>query len=136
MATQKSLFNNYKQCDICKGPLPEKYQGNTCPYCTEAKLFHQVKDYIRNNDVNEYQVAEHFHIPLYQVKVWIREGRIEYKTSPNDNSINGLHCQRCGAPVNFGALCPKCLKQVNGGKGYHVKKRTDDDDEKMRFLDH
>ena len=111
MATQKSLFNNYKQCDICKGPLPEKYQGNTCPYCTEAKLFHQVK-------------------------VWIREGRIEYKTSPNDNSINGLHCQRCGAPVNFGALCPKCLKQVNGGKGYHVKKRTDNDDEKMRFFDH
>ena len=123
MATQKSLFNNYKQCDICKRPLP-------------AKLFHQVKDYIRNNDVNEYQVAAHFHIPLHRVKVWIREGRIEYKTSPNDNTINGLHCQRCGAPVNFGALCPKCLKQVNSGKGYHVKKRNDDDDEKMRFLDH
>ena len=133
MQPGRKLFENYKQCEMCKCPLPLDYKGELCPHCTEIRLFQDVKDYIRANDVNEFDVANHFNIPLKQVKAWIREGRIEYK-EPNKTTLTGLHCQRCGAPVAFGTLCPKCLKIMNGNKGYEVKK-PDYTNDKMRFLD-
>ena len=85
------------------------YKENLCPSCIEQKLFREVKEYIRENDVNEYDVAQHFHIPHMQVKKWIREGRIEYK----DDHLNTItmHCTRCGAPISFGTLCAKCMRQ-------------------------
>ena len=89
---------------------------------TKSKMYHlegeEVKEFIRTHDVNEYEVAEHFKIPLRQVKSWIKDGRIEYKQSESASTIAGLHCQRCGAPVTFGTLCPKCLRLLNGSKGY------------------
>lgn len=127
-----SLFDNIKACENCKRPLPRDYKEALCPACIEARLFYDVRDYIRENDVNEYQVADHFNISIRQVKAWIREGRIEYKTD-NSASIAGLHCQRCGAAVSFGALCPKCLKILNGNKGYGSAKSGENN--KMRFLD-
>jgi predicted amidophosphoribosyltransferase len=46
-----------------------------------------------------------------------------------------MHCQRCGAPVTFGTLCPQCLKLLNGNvKGYQVQQRSSTS-ERMRFLD-
>ena len=79
MEQPQDLFGNYKYCEECKRPLPLTYKENLCPSCIEQKLFREVKEYIRENDVNEYDVAQHFHIPHMQVKKWIREGRIEYK---------------------------------------------------------
>lgn len=128
-----SLFDNLKECENCKRPLPREYSEALCPLCIESQLFHRVRDYIRENDVNEYQVADHFNIPIRQVKEWIREGRIEYKTD-NSASIAGLHCQRCGTPVSFGSLCPKCLKILNGNKGFGIAK-SGNENNKMRYLD-
>lgn len=136
MQHSRQLFNNIKQCESCRRPLPNEYLDDLCPRCIEIKLFHDVKDFIRENDVNEYEVADHFNIPLRQVKEWIREGRIEYKETVSTNSIAGLHCQNCGAPVAFGTLCPKCLKARNGRKGYDMSHNNNStDDNKMRYLD-
>lgn len=110
---QNSLFENYKYCDNCGKPLPLTYKDSMCPFCLEQDLFHQVKDFIRANDVTEYDVAEHFHIPLHLVKKWIKEGRIEYKDLSDAKGIISNHCEHCGAPVTFGTLCPKCLKLMN-----------------------
>lgn len=134
MHNYKALFNNYKQCAVCKRPLPKDYKEDLCPHCLESQLFNEVKDYIRSNDVNEYEVAEHFSIPLRQVKAWIRDGRIEYKQNET-NKIAGLHCQRCGAPVTFGTLCPKCLKLMNGHKGYSGGYTAGTDGDRMHYLD-
>ena len=71
-------FEDIKYCDICHRPLPMEYKPNLCPICKEEELFSQVRDYIRAHDVNEHDVAEHFGLPVRQVKDWIREGRIEY----------------------------------------------------------
>lgn len=104
------LFDNYKYCESCGKPLPLSFEGTVCPACQEQQLFHEVKEYIRNNDdVKEYDVARQFNIPIQQVKHWIREGRIEYK----DNSLNAIttHCVECGAPISFGRLCANCLKK-------------------------
>lgn len=50
-----------------------------CKNCYEAALFAQVKKYIQQNEVTEFEVANYFRIPLRLVKKWIREGRIDYK---------------------------------------------------------
>lgn len=127
-----NLFNNYKQCEYCGTPLSPEYQDTICPSCKERTLFQRVKEFIRANDVNEYEVAYHFHIPLRQVKEWIKEGRIEYKEQTSKTLIESLHCQRCGAPITFGTLCSKCLKHQNVGKGHAAGKPADN---KMYYLD-
>ena len=133
--TQSGLFANYRQCGICGRRLPNTYNKELCPNCLSIQLLRDVKDFIRENDVNEYQVAEHFNIPVKMVKEWIREGRIEYKQNTDSGTIASMHCQRCGVPVTFGSLCPKCLKLLNGNgmKGYGQADRSGN--EKMRFLD-
>ena len=75
MLTEKNTSDKYKYCEFCGRTLPKHYEGTLCPTCQEAQLFRNVRDYIRANTVNEYEVAEHFHIPLRQIKEWIREGR-------------------------------------------------------------
>lgn len=106
----QGLFNNYKYCTVCKKPLPLSFEEDLCPGCKENMFFNEVKEYIRTNDVTEYDVADHFQIPLQRVKRWIREGRIEYKDK-RLNAIYSLHCEKCGVPITFGTLCPKCAKQ-------------------------
>lgn len=107
------LFGNFKYCEVCRKPLPLSYEENVCPFCKEQLLFRNVKEYIRSHDVNEYDVADHFNIPLQKVKSWIREGRIQYKDERlNAKQIIG-HCQQCGAQITFGTLCTKCMKLKN-----------------------
>lgn len=133
MNLQPELFAKLKQCKICGRRLPESYENDVCPSCSSAELLREVKDFIRENVVNEYQVAEHFGIPVKMVKNWIREGRIEYRTK-DDTTISGMHCQRCGATVTFGTLCPACLKLLNSNKGYGTTTSTGEAN-RMRFLD-
>lgn len=134
MATEEGLFGKIKQCEYCKRPLPSKYEPALCPRCADAQLFRDVKEYIRSNDVNEYEVAEHFSIPLKQVKNWIREGRIEYRTDPETEKHVRMHCQNCGVQISFGSLCQKCMKQANSGHGYSIGDQ-DAADTRMHYLD-
>ncbi len=128
------IFSEFKNCEFCHKPLPNAYDKPLCPSCIEAQLFREVKNFIRENTVNEYEVADHFQIPLRVVKEWIREGRIEYVTNAQGGTMASVHCQRCGAPVQFGTLCPKCLKLLNHNiKGYEVQELNRN--HKMRFVD-
>lgn len=130
MEQQPDLFGNFKYCDICRRPLSLAYEKDLCPVCIEQELFHEVKEYIRENDVNEYDVAKEFNIPLHQVKRWIREGRIEYKED-HLNTI-AMKCAKCGATISFGTFCSKCLRQHNSS-GHSIGPVKDDS--RMRFLD-
>ena len=128
---------NYKYCTFCGKAIPRSSEYVCCPDCQELILFRAVREYIRANDVNEFQVAEHFDIPLRLVKRWIKEGRIEYKeTAAGAKALNNkLKCERCGAPVTFGTVCPKCLKLMNNNvKGYGLQQTTQGDD-RMFFFD-
>lgn len=129
---QQGLFSNYKYCEYCGKPLPLDYEDAICPACKEQQLFRDVKEYIRDNTVTEYDVAQHFNIPLLQVKQWVREGRIEYKQGANDAKAITTHCKECGAPIAFGTLCSKCLKrQTMSGHS----KITRDEPGRMRFFE-
>ena len=137
MEEQLSLFGTYKQCKFCFRPLPVKFEADLCPRCQEAQLFKEVREYIRTNDVNEYEVAQHFGIPLRTVRDWIREGRIEYKARDAEHKavLSNLHCEICGAQVQFGVLCPKCSRELHAKKGFATSKLSGGDDSRMRFLD-
>ncbi len=130
-----SLFDNLKLCPICHMTLPEDYEEELCPNCLENQLFSRVKDFIRENDVNEYDVAREFHISRAKVKRWISEGRIEYKE--RDKAIISARCSKCGAPIAFGNLCQKCYREkflTKGGYAAYVPKDGTDDN-RMRFLE-
>ena len=126
----RGLFDNYNTCELCGRALPANHQKLLCQVCLDQQLFMDVKEYIRENDVNEYDVAQEFDIPLSRVKQWIREGRIEYK----DKRLNSIrmHCLKCGAPITFGSLCSKCLRQQNTS-GHSKVPETDPS--RMRFLE-
>jgi hypothetical protein len=115
MEQQNTFFSNYKFCEGCQRPLPLRYSDPFCPDCQEENLFREVKEYIRANDVNEYDVCAEFHLPRSRVHRWIREGRIEYKDK-RLNEIQGQYCVQCGVPISFGTLCPKCLKQAGAAR--------------------
>lgn len=123
----------FKMCQFCNAPLPKDSTDTLCLTCKERALFLEVKDFIRENDVNEFQVAEHFAIPLRIVKGWIKEGRIEYKEDANGiHIVSKTRCSRCGAPVTFGTRCTKCLKKMNKLQGF--AKQDINENDKMHFL--
>ena len=128
---QTELFDNYKYCSVCRKPLSLDYKGDLCPFCIDQQLLHEVKEFIRENDVNEYDVASYFNIPLPKVKNWIREGRIEYK----DKRLNNImfHCAKCGEPITFGTHCAKCMRQQ--GTVVHASSSHAGEPSRMRYLD-
>lgn len=124
----------YKYCSFCGKPIPRSVEYSCCADCQEVVLFQQVREYIRSNDVNEFQVAEHFNISPRLVKHWIAEGRIEYKTSAEGKFLNSIRCTRCGAPASFGTVCTACLKILNNNvHGYGTNLASEED--KMHYFD-
>lgn len=133
MPKEKMLFDNLKLCERCKRPLAPTYEESICPICINQALFEDVKDYIRKNDVNEMDVAEHFHIPVATVKAWIKEGRIEYKDENLNKKIMSVFCQNCGKPIQFGTLCTDCARA--SGMSVTAIGNVKSDSSRMRFLD-
>ena len=108
LARSGELFADTPRCTQCGRILPDVYEeADICPSCREANLFAEVKDFIRENDVRELDVAEHLDIPIAKVRKWIREGRIQYKGEAG-KTISSIYCQICGKPIEFGTLCPEC----------------------------
>lgn len=107
MHKDHSEESDVKTCPECGTVLHELYQHKLCPLCMERNLFSEVKEYIRNNDVREQDVAEHFNISISKVRGWIREGRIQYKGDSKD-TISGVNCRFCGKPIAFGTTCAEC----------------------------
>lgn len=128
----KGLFEScYKYCKWCHQPIKLDSESDLCPRCEESRQFSEVRAYVREHDVNEFQLAEAFGIPLRQVKQWIREGRLEYKEI--EQAIVNLHCQNCGKAIQFGTLCPECNRAAYGVQGGFETLKTNDADEQIRF---
>ena len=128
---KKKLDENVHECAQCGRILNKVYKDDLCPECKDLNLFAEVKDYIRENDVKEIDVAEHFGIPVSKVRRWIKEGRIQYKEGEH---ITPIHCQICGKTIDFGSVCPEC-RRINRLHIYAKKSYSDDDIQSaMRFL--
>ena len=129
-------------CKNCGRPLTKNDTGDLCPVCRKTQLFSEVREYIRENDVREEDVAEHFHIPIEMVRDWIKEGRITYK---GDGSKQKM-CEVCGRPIEVGSVCLSCRRkakqEAEGNQkmrqknfsGTAVYDATNREDVEMRFL--
>ncbi len=104
----KRIKEGKKNCVQCGRYLDAAYPEDICPFCKEANLFSEVKEYIRSHEVKENDVAEHFGIPIRKIREWIREGRIQYK-GYDEKKFSPLHCHVCGKPIEFGTMCSDCL---------------------------
>lgn len=133
MVVDKNRFDDLgvKNCKQCGRRMHPEYAKDICPECQELNLFGEVKEYIRNNDVNEADVAEHFGLPNRKVRAWIREGRIQYKNT-DGASVSQVYCQICGAPLDFGNLCAKCRHMQ--GLEVVAKQYKNDSEGMMRFM--
>ena len=129
---QKELFDSgIKKCTSCNCFLPEGFVGDLCPRCEESELFAEVKEYIRKNNVTEWDVAEKFHISRRKVRNWISQGRIEYRLDGEEHFGRMYErCELCGNPIPFGEVCPNCAKSF---RGHAVAKKTDGDGKDMMW---
>ncbi len=130
--------DNKRICTNCGRRLHRSVVGTLCPMCQEQELFYQVKDYIRENDVKDYDVAAKFNLPLSKVREWIKQGRIQYKNDPTMKQvIMGNYCQVCGLPTSFGTICPRCMreKKKSNIKGVAIGQPQKQGNTKMRFMD-
>ncbi|MBQ7077113.1 MAG: hypothetical protein IJM91_03140 [Lachnospiraceae bacterium] len=128
----KSFFDGYKYCKGCHVLLAPEYEFDMCPTCIEQETFKLVRDYIRSNEVTEYDVAERFDLPVSRVKAWIKEGRIQYKEREGQKAL-GQRCARCGDLIVSGDFCPKCITFLRAPKARLVY-TPDDETDKMRYL--
>ena len=74
MLTEKIFPININTVNFADARFQNIMKERYVPLVRKHSFFRNVRDYIRANTVNEYEVAEHFHIPLRQIKEWIREG--------------------------------------------------------------
>ena len=125
-------------CINCGRRLLRDIEGNLCPRWAEQELFCEVRDYIRANDVKDYEVAEHFNLPLSKVKEWIKQGRIQYKDDPSMKQIiMGNYCQVCGKPTSFGTICSQCMRDKRRSEqiGVAIGNPKANGDNKMHFME-
>ena len=134
MANNKAFFESYSYCKECRNLLPQDYEFELCPQCIEQRLFREVRDYIRQNTVTEYDVAEEFQIPVRRVKAWIKEGRIQYQEAPEKKFI-GSRCARCGELIVIGTFCQSCMQYMRSPKARLKTEFEEIDASKMHFLD-
>lgn len=100
-----------RYCVNCGRPLPASRMKSLCEQCEADAIYKDVKEYVRDNDVNEYQVADHFDISVDVVRKWIREGYMSYKgeekVAPLPGDKENLHIS---------------LKQQDEHQGWHSGK--------------
>ncbi len=131
--------NNYiiPTCRICGRRIPADQESKYCLACQDQQLFTEVRDYIRENDVRDWQVAEHFGIPVARVKKWIKDGRIQYKDEQTARDvIMEQYCQVCGKLLDFGSVCTECAQEIRRNERHGslgVLKKAESG--KMRFLE-
>ena len=84
MFTGKKLGGTQFQkrvCKTCGKRIPMSNTRDICNDCLKVKIFPQIRDFVRENDVSAFELAEMFDIDLEIVEDWLREGRLEYKNN-------------------------------------------------------
>lgn len=132
-----------KACLNCKRLFDDYFDTNTlCESCRkeEESLLRKVKDYLWDNPgTTEKKLNELFGVSKEQVKMWLRQGRLELTP---DSKIK-LTCLRCGSMIKTGKYCKECIVVLKEGfntpqKGTLVQDTMVMDrnaSNKMRFLD-
>lgn len=104
---------NIYNCTRC-GKIFRPFGGRKmCPECLKAdqEEFAAVREYLKENPGADIAaVSEATGVPVKRIQEYLREGRLVLATS-----VEWLKCERCGASLQSGRLCAKCLEEMNRG---------------------
>lgn len=82
-----------------------------CPECVKAleDKFQEVKDFLRNNpSAGIDQTSKETEVSVKQIKQWIREERLIL----SEACVDGITCEKCGAPIQSGRFCANCKGEM------------------------
>lgn len=82
-----------------------------CPECDkkDQEEFAKVRAYLRESPTAQISdVSEATGVPVKRIQEYLREGRLVLA-----ERVDWLRCERCGAPIATGWLCPKCAAEIN-----------------------
>lgn len=85
MSRADLLNENTRKCRVCitcGKRIPLSQSHDQCNDCLKRTIFPAVREYVRKNDVNELEIAEHFNLTREMVHEWVVEGALEYKNMP------------------------------------------------------
>lgn len=97
-----------RNCSRC-GKVFRSMGRKICPECVqeEEREFQKVRDYVREHrDANIPAVSEATGVAAERINQFIREGRLVLATVT-------LECMSCGAPIEKGRFCQKCLEKMS-----------------------
>ncbi len=66
-------------CKECGRPIASSVIGDLCQNCKDDAIYKEVRKYVEENDVGEYEVADKFDIPVESVRRWVKMGYMDYK---------------------------------------------------------
>lgn len=95
-----------RNCRRCKRLFNYIAGDNICPQCREEleSKFQEVKTYLREHrGASIAQVVKDCDVEEVQIRKWVREERLEMTSQ-----IEGVFCEKCGAPIVSGRFCEKC----------------------------
>ena len=98
-----------KQCKRCNR-IFQSYGASYCPECAAEmeEEFDKVRHYLyEHSNANVFEIVKETGVSERAVLSFLKEGRL----SIGDN--NGfLKCENCGAPIDSGRYCAKCIKRL------------------------
>lgn len=84
-----------------------------CPTCLsqEQEEFEKVKEYLAGHgNATVVEVSSRTGVEIAQIHRWLRAGRLKMTL---EQLQGALRCERCGAPIDSGRFCPRCLSELN-----------------------
>ena len=134
---------NVRNCKKC-GKIFNYIVGPAlCASCKDEaeKVYQEVKKFVQEHrGVSIPEVADACNVEPQQIRQWIREERLEF----SEDSMIGIGCELCGAPIRTGRYCEACkAKTVQGLRNaisrpapapVQKKPVNPKDNPKMRFL--
>lgn len=100
-------ISNCARCDrIFRATMGKRL----CPSCDQKdkEEFAAVRSYLCEHPRSDIiTVSEATGVPVKQIQEYLREGRLVLA-----DGIEWLKCERCGAAITTGWLCPKCAREM------------------------
>lgn len=116
-----------------------------CPYCVKLdnEDFEKIRTYLyEHNTATSVQLSEATGISIIQIERYLKNGRLEI---PEGSPIY-IKCERCGAEIKSGRLCPECSLSLSNAMrmemnftdaqvGEPPKKSSGNKNAKMHYFD-
>jgi flagellar operon protein (TIGR03826 family) len=113
-------MNEVTDCPRCGDLYVKNAFREICPKCSRAEedLYQKTFTFLRkreNRAATMERVVEVTGASEEMIQQWVRKGRLQAAQFPN----LGYPCDRCGAIIQKGKLCSKCITEIESDLKLH-----------------